>query len=440
MNKTTKKKLKKSEKLSDELERINKFHNKYGAIPCNKIEESCTQMDNLADSIPEIKIPSNYDELIQSELKRKLKGEASYLEQELSGRLYDFDKVISVLNIPREDIDSLEEWLKTNKEKTKKTIERLFNSRDVKNYEISLSADIPNVRRQAEEFTGAYVEKYHRILGKFLQGKTEIGEFLRDINATPSTTERSYFNSLTNTLAISIPRICYSSEDGILHIKDEELIRIYGHEGMGHALNFMVTRSGNIPSLFKKNSIVTKSTSESIAQFYEKILLEDLKHSPETQKKLGIEHKFQDIYQEVEDTEQIKEYSKKLFQYSISVLGDKKLGRYDDPDTMKKKRKKIEEVEISKKYSTDVIESNKYNFDSEGNLNAGLVSELIYAAQPVSRALKEFEKKGIYYNGNGRNIIDRTFLEGFWTPTGFVDNARLKAREAYFLKENIGAN
>jgi len=28
-----------------------------------------------------------------------------------------------------------------------------------------------------------------------------------------------------------------------------------------------------------------------------------------------------------------------------------------------------------------------------------------------------------------RKKIDETFLKGFWTPSGFVDNARLKAEE-----------
>ena len=55
------------------------------------------------------------------------------------------------------------------------------------------------------------------------------------------------------------------------------------------------------------------------------------------------------------------------------------------------------------------------------------MAELRYCARPVPRALEEFRKKGISYEGDGRNVIDSTLLNGFWTPAGFVDNARLRA-------------
>ena len=89
----------------------------------------------------------------------------------------------------------------------------------------------------------------------------------------------------------------------------------------------------------------------------------------------------------------------------------------------------IEEVAINPGLGLKFVENNRYNFDSEGNLSSGLVGELRYCAQPVRRALDIFDQNGIIYSGEGRSVIDLTLLNGFWTPIGLVDNARLRAEE-----------
>ena len=75
-----------------------------------------------------------------------------------------------------------------------------------------------------------------------------------------------------------------------------------------------------------------------------------------------------------------------------------------------------------------LVENNRYHYDSEGNLQASLVSELRYTARSVERALQEFKKAGILYEGSGRSHIDMILLTGFWTPQGFVENARVNAK------------
>ncbi|MCH8329728.1 MAG: hypothetical protein IIB81_05060, partial [Nanoarchaeota archaeon] len=106
----------------------------------------------------------------------------------------------------------------------------------------------------------------------------------------------------------------------------------------------------------------------------------------------------------------------------------KKLGQPQDPDTLKKKVDLLCDVTLDPSYPLHFVEQNRYSFDSQGNLNPQLVSELRYAAQPVQRALNEFEKQGIKYDEDGRSKIDATLLRGFWTPIGYVDNARLSAQ------------
>lgn len=427
LNEATEKALKESELLFRKLGRFDKFVSKYNVSVPGEAQRISEGMNSLADSLIDNLSPQNQDELINTELKRRLKGEASHLFFTESGKLYDFDSVVNYQCIPKEDIESLNPWLKENKEKTREAVERLYYSRDLEGYELPLNADVASVRRQAEEFAGAHIQRYHKTLGKFLESLTKVGGYLREINAVPTARDRSYFQPLNNTLAISIGAICYSKDDNTLHIRDEELIRLYGHEGMGHALNFVVTNSNGLPYFLQHPSSLTKSTAESVAQFYENILLEDLKKSPETQKALGIEHKFAEIYQEAKDTEQLKEYNNKIYQYAIKILGDKSLGEPQDPKVLERKVEIICDSAIDKRGIKRWIERNRYNFDSENNLNQELVSELIYCARPVQRALEEFAKKGIYYDEKGRSLIDSTLLKGLWTPIGFVDNARLRA-------------
>lgn len=420
-------KLKESEGLLKKLETMKKFFSKYSLIPSREAQKLVESIEVLAGDIPKITNPNNEEQLIQSELKRRLHGEAAYLDQVVSGRLYDFDTVINILGIGKEDIDYLRPWLENNKERTQEALEGLFHSRDTEGYELPLAIDIPRVRRQAEEFADVHIQKYHRVLGKFLQGLTNAGEFLRDVNAVSTTQDRSYFDPLTNNLAIGINAICYSKEDGTISIKDKELIKLYGHEGMGHGLNFIITKSSELPYFLKQNSVLVESTLESIAQFYGKVLLEDLNKSREIQRALGIEHRFTEIYQDAKDTEQLDKYMKRIFQYGIKILGDKSFGDYNDPKVLKRKAEILEEVAIDKTNIKGWIQKNRYDFDSEGNLNPQLVGELRYCARPVQRALEEFSKRGISYDEDNRSLIDLILLKGLWTPIGFVDNARLRA-------------
>ena len=433
-------KLTEVENLFERLEKINKFGAKYSFAPFRETTKLFQDMYKIADRIPEIHNPKNKEELWKSQIKRRVRGEASYLEQKLGGGEYDFDRVLKILGISRTDIDSLKPWLEENIGDTQKAIERIFNSRAIEGYEIPLRVDIPSVRRQSEEVVGAHIQKYHQVLGKFSQGLTDVGEFLRNINAEPTTEQRSYFNTLTKTLAISIPTVCFSTEDRVLKIRERELIRIYGHEGMGHALNDVLSNSNNLPRFLKESSSLTISTEESLAQFYEKTLLENLRESPETQRKLGLEHKFDEVYQEAKNNEQLCEYQRKLFHYGISVMGDKSLGKHDNPKTVRKKIEILSKVAINKSYVSDLVHKNRYNVDPKGNLNSELVAELRYCIQPIEYALEEFKKRGLDYNKDWRSIIDKTFLQGFWTPTGFVDNSRLKAKEMKRLQNKITQN
>jgi hypothetical protein len=407
-----------AEKLLKRIEKLGRFESKYTVFPCKEAASIVDGLNSLVESLPDLRNVNSRGELVDSELKRRLVAEASRIEQRLSGRHYDFDTVIDIHGIPRKDIEELRPWLELNRDDAFESIERLFKTNDVESYELQLPLDVPSIRRRAQENAEDDIHRYHTTLGEMLKQLTEVGDFYSDIRAVPTEKDRSYFCPLTNTLALGIPNIYYLNEDGSLGIRERELIRLYGHEGMGHGLNSMLSESDGLHYFLRKSSAVNESTLESVAQFYERVIFGDVKDSPETQRKLDIGHKFEEIYQDAQDGNRLFDYGARLGQYAISLLGNKDL----DYET---RVRLLSEVSLDPNFPLGFLEYHKDSFDTQGNPNYNLVSELKYCAQPVKRALGEFEKRGISYEGEGRSLIDKAFLKGFWTPDGFVDNARL---------------
>lgn len=415
-----------SQVLLKKLDSIERFNSNYKIFNYNEATQLLGRMQTFAQNIPSIETPQSNDELVQAEIKRLIQGSAATLEQRLSGRHYDFDSIISMYGIPTSDLDDLRPWLEQNKSLVLETIDRLYRQKENGELDLDVSLDIPSVRNEAEILAQNYISKYHKVLGKQMQNLSLVGEFLRDIDATPTTAPRSYFNSTLNKLAIGIPAICFTTQDGNLEIREKDLIRLYGHEGMGHAVHQVLTKRSNLPYALKNPTSLTTSTAESIAQFYEKIIFEDLRNSPDVQRKLNIYHKFDEMYQETLDTNRLNEYQLKFTQYAIKVLADKTLGDPNDPNTIQKKLELLQDLSIDPSSPMFLLEDTRNKFDSQGNLDWQTVSELRYAAKPVQRALSEFEKQGINYEDN-RSAIDQVLLTGFWTPIGYVDNARIHA-------------
>lgn len=411
----------------DYLNKISKFGMRYQAIPYQELGRLLGEIQTFEANIPQITDPTTEDELLLSELKIRMAGEARTLDNHLSGSRNDFQKMLSYYEIPQTDLDALLPWLEAHKQETLDSVERLFQESDIKSYELGLPFDLPHVRRQAEEFADVHIKRYHKVIGRRLQNLTKVGHFLRDVEATPTNRDRSYFHQLTNTVAISISDFCYMREDGTLDIKVRELLKVYGHEGMGHALNFVFSRASTLPKIFQMDSALTIASAEAVAQYYQVRIFDDLHDSPETQKELGIAHDYEQIYQEAKDCARIAAYRLRFMQYAIIILADKEMGDPKDPDTIKKRIDLLTKVSLDPNTAIQLVESNRYNYDSEGNLNPEFVSELRYCAQPVKRALEEFAKRGMHYDPLARNIIDATLLRGFWTPNSYVHHARLVA-------------
>ncbi len=422
--------LTRSEELLKEIDRIDKFGTMHGIYPYETMGKLAKSLNGLSESMEVVENPKTQEQVIASELKRRLRGNSFQLNQMLSSEYPDFNVITSLFGIPTEDINSLKGWLSANKEATIKAIERLYESGDVKQYELRLQADIPQVAEQAAGYLDLSLKNHHHVIGAMLQKLTNVGGFLRDIKPAVTTDDRSYFNGITKTLAISLPGVCFTTEKGLPQIRKRELVEVYGHEGMGHGLNRLLTDSATLPFFLTSESLQTSSTAESVAQFYERRIFEDLRKNPDVLKELDLLHKFDDMYGEHKAVELIEVYKRALGHYAIFVLGDKSFGDPKDPEVVKRKIETLEEVTFAPGFPVAFVEGKNNRFDSQGNLDYKLTRELRYCAQPVQRALQEFEKQGILYEGSQRSLIDRTLLTGFWTPQGYVENAKLKSREA----------
>lgn len=409
--------------LWDRDEKIVKFAQRFNIYPLAEATVLVNEFHRLDEAIVDRNVFSTQDEIYEVELKRRAGSRALELDAYFSGRNYTPQDMVAVLAIEEEDLTGLRGWLVDRKPSVLETVGRVYAAASVDDYTLNLATDIPAVQRQAQEFVATHITNYHRKLGRLFEGLTQVGTFLRDITAVPTMNDRSYFNPLTKTLAIGLPAVCFMSEDSTLHINERELIRLFGHEGMGHGINQVMTDNSSLPFFLKTSASATTSTVESVAQFYERQIFDDLAQSPQTQRDLNIAHRFSEIYQEAKDISEVDEYNRQFFYYAITVLADKEMGAPADPQTMARKVDLLSEVALYPGHPRAIIEGNRQKFDSEGNLDPQLVAELRYAARPTPRALDYLSSLGISYEGENRSRIDLTFFSGFWTPIGFVQNA-----------------
>lgn len=421
--------LSKAKSLWDSKKKLNYFEDLKDVYPLKSTSALINDLYTLNSQIPEVADTKDYDSLYTAELKRRLHGEATLLEKLLSGRHFTFDDVIEILGLQPKDLNYIKSWLQQNHLPTKTAIERIYQNTPLEAQRLPIQLDIPSIQRQVEGFTEIHIADYHVKLGRMLEEQTAAAGYLRDIQAIPTYKTRSYFSQVTKTLAISMAAICYMTPDRTLRIKEKELITLYGHEGMGHGLKKIITDSDpQIPFFLQESSKMTIASEESLTQFYEQVIFEDLKNNPDTQKELGIAHRFAEIYQDYKDSWLIENYKRNFSQYGIIVLADKSLGDPNDPDVVKKKIDLLSDIALDPRYPIGHIESNRHQFDSQGNLNYRIVDELRYSSRATQHSLDIFKEYGLNYHTPHRTTIDLTLLKGFWTPKGMIENAEYIAR------------
>lgn len=417
-----------AEALWRQDKQIAKFGSRFDEHPFRQTSLVYEGMSRLTEQIPDRPIPTTKEELHEAELKRIFTSRTISLEHFLLGKPLTLEDTMAIHCIEQMDLDALRPWLVENRQATIDAIERLFARTEVNGFEDQLPLDVPSVRQQAEAFAGSQITLYHQHLGTLFEERTSAGSYLHRITSEPSHSPRSYFDSHRKRLGLSIAAICYEAENGTLQLRERELIRLFGHEGMGHALQLAITRDSDVPFFLKEGLGATIATEESLTQHYEQVIFEDVKQSPGTQRALGIADRFEDIYQEALDIRQVDQYEHALFHYMILVLADKSLGDPRDPSVIQERLQRIAEVALYPIKALGFVEGNRYNYDSQGNLSNMLVDELRYVSKAVRRAFDIFARYGIHYdNKEQRSHIDMTFLTGYYTPAGFVQKAELAA-------------
>lgn len=420
------------EDLLKRYDKLVKFWDRYQIFPCREGQRLHDEIAVLWNAIPVIEDPKDMDELLEAESKRRLATCWYTLEEYLNPQFQDtFERRVGKCGIPLEDINDLRTWLMGHREAAFEAIDRLFKTREIEHFQLTLKdvEDIPEMKRKAIALAEESVRTHHRELGQLVESLTEVGDYLQDISAVPTERGYSYFWSLTDTLALDIYAICYVDEGGELRLREEEIISLYGHEGMGHALNATITKTTDLPYILTFKSESTKPVAESVAMFYMKQIFRDLEASPETQQALGIASRFGEILLEVRDTELLTDYKNKLGMFSILVLGDKQFGPDPrDKETLERRTQVLDSVALEPTYARGTVIGNLDNYTSKGDFSPKAVDKLLYCTGSVDRALKIFEEHGILYSDpEGRSLIDKTFLTGYWTAQGFEDNARLVA-------------
>lgn len=385
-------------------------------------------MQQLESDIPERTRLANTDELYESELKRNLQSKILQFEHFLEGKPYKIEDIVGLYGLDPADLDALDPWLKNNKNRVEVALEELFELTPADSYELELYMDIPRVQRQAEGFAATQITNYHSKLSALFRRNTSAGDYLYKISPETSTSDRSYFASLPKWLALSMTRVCYQEEDGTIQLRERELLRLFGHEGMGHGLHQIITEEAKLPFFLKEASSASEASQEAVAQHYERKIFDDLHAAPDVQKDLKIQDRFSEIYQEEQNVRLVNEYRRRLFRFSLLVLANNSLGKPDDPEVIKKKVDLIKQHSINLGYARNMVENYRNEYDSEGNLDAKHTKELRYASSAVQTGLESFKQQGVSYNTHeGRSQIDMTFLTGFYTPIGFVQKASLTA-------------
>ncbi len=427
----------KSNEVFDRLNHFEKFvsNGVYRFFNSVVMDKVLPEVSSFKESLPRIDEPKNERELIVAELNRRLDGAILSLEQMVDSNYVEFDKILSLLAIPEQDVKDLEGWLSENKLRVESIVKQLYEDGTFE-YQLNIQSDVPKISKKMQEFADHVVKNYHKLLGPFIGKLTSGGEFLGDIDVTITLNGRSYYNPVFNTVALNPFQICFIDKKKEFNVNELALIRVYGHEVMGHALNSVLSEKSNLPLFLKSYSLShsTLPTAESVAQFYEKIIFSDIKNDKEIQQKLGIADDFEEMYKKFHNESLLSDYLNNFNLYTIYVLADKSKG-----DQLDEKIHLIERFSFSKANAYYQVDYFLKNFvDHKGNLNPRTVSELKYCVKSAYRAYQEFIDKGFDYSKHeDRSIIDKTLLEGYWTPQGLEQKARLIASELSESRENI---
>lgn len=399
-------------KIFTDIERYIAFLDAPFAIrPVQFAADLIKRISNLEAQIESLE-PKTTEELFLVELKRRLFGQRQLLEVELSGKVPTLNDIVQTYFIPEEDLVELGEWLNANRNEVQNANQRTFeNYTDKRRTTTPLGNHL--LRTQAENLIQEFIQKYTPLVKKVFKDIPEFDTFLANYHIlTDTSTNRSVSNRFGKVMLISVSATTYI-QDGILKVNPELLLSTLNHEVVGHGLNYSITEHSNLPEFIKTGSSeITASTRESLAEYMESYIFEELKLISNITQELSLNESFEQIYTRYSDSRLMDTYWKKLSRYAI--LTASKLTKNDTQDILKQ----ISDVSIDSGYANRFISRIRNEWHPHSNtLLPSVISELKYCANPVKRVVSE---------STTIPKLSKHMFTGFWTPTGYQQWTKLQ--------------
>jgi hypothetical protein len=385
----------------------------FSLLDIQNTKDLVEELNDLYKEIPEIDQPRTLEEVYLKELKRLSKGGASILSEEISSEIDTPDNVLEKFSVRKEDIDELADWLLNNKENVIKAnlSQYEYHSKIKKS---SIQTGVRQVREEAEKES---LEKI-AVLKKFILNNVKhlpnLEAFFDTYTiALDSFNKRSHANRTGTTAFLCTSSFVYYS-NGNIHLDPVHFIELFGHEVIGHCLNFWHTDNSDLPFFLKWSFFsLTVATMESIAQYFQDRIFEYIKDNNGVEELFTKDEPFEEIYKRYKDTEILKEYDVKITRMGDWILSQTKM------DEHQKQIEMLSKYSIEPKMPSDFVNFHRNDWNkATGLLLPKIVSELRYCVDVVKKIFKELPE-------NKRNETEKLLLNGMWTPDGLKDYVRV---------------
>lgn len=417
--------IQKGNEILKEVDALSLFYADHGFFPVARVQFAYEELSKLIGNLPQFERPTSRTQLHELELRRRAMTDATGLEQWLRGYIPTSQEIFSLYGISDADLTNIREELDVTREEVIQLVDKLYLI-EKSNSKIPVPTNNPSLVRKAEALLEEEGKKYHDVLGDL--GEKLSSGFKNSVSIETTSEVRSQYHHGLHRVAFSIPTTTYFDRLGNVRLNLQEIVRIYAHEGLGHALNHYMSQKAEIPEFLKINSTLSEATQEAIALFMEQVVFDELRQSPELQRRLNIEDVFEDVYGKFKLSSRVRNYHAKTERYAIGVVADNSHGEPYDEKVVRKKIQLVREVALNPAYAEAAVINHTRSLSSSRRLPTELLKELMYCVPAVERALKEFKAVGTSYEGKDKEKINRIMLTGLWSPEGFVENARLAAQ------------
>lgn len=367
-----------------------------------------SKFGDLAKNIAPVAKPTSREEVLINELKRLSKYYVITLSEELEPRTATPQEVLDRYFIKAEDINIIKVWLKAKRgailEANTRQLE--FHS-GVRKAKIKLGSKA--LRERAEELINQYLELVKEAVKSILP-LPEYANVLQDfVISTDSAENRASSNRIAKVSFVDTHNCTYMV-NGQVYIDSVEFITQFGHEVLGHCLNYVVTEKSGLPIFIKENYFtITSATRESVSEYFEQRLFELLTGYKDSAGSFNAFESMDKVYQRHKDTYILDSYFKKLQMLGLWILSTSKMDDYD------KQMQELADYSIEPKYVSWFLNKHRNNWNrSTGLLLPTIVAELRYSVESTVRMLNKKKPTDI-------NKFERAILTGAWSPEGFSE-------------------